>query len=1033
MASYNADINVRVNGVSQLDRIVDSVNQLNNLARKLSNTPLNVFGRGEAGDLKRTALKPLQDIARAIENGGTAAANTVAKTRLLANGFNDLAQNVKISSRDYENFIRVAARATVELDKQTAAFERQLNAEMRSARGLQSQEERDLQVARRGSRLQSLRFRRAQGIAGTENLEQAIAATTSVESRLNAIRRNSEEQLFSIKLSNLEELYAKELQLIKRNDAAVIADFDRRLSARSRQGPQRQLGTAGSLRSGRLSGIAENAIIGGAFPLLFGQGGAAATGGALGGAVGGMFGGAGGFAGSLLGTLLGQTAGQANQVKELGNDLGFSAKQTQQLGVAFKQAGADFDKFAESVSRIQGVTSDIETQARAVQLASALTDAYGGKIDKVTNAFTNALQTGKVTQATLNQLTSQGIPIQEALATKYDVSRSKLLQMAKDGTITVQDLIDTLVKVGNEGIQSAGKQRDAFEEGFDRINAAAKYLQTALTESFRQTATSIEISLGGAIQAVSIYIEEFILGLAELSRVAGAALDPVISGYINIQKAIFGAVGAVPALTSSILNFASTVLGPLSGVVSAINAIRNRGAQTKQERQGPYVPDRLKIPSLKTFTAPSQFASAAGGGTGRKKTGDDAAAREAARVTKLVRDTQAETQLLTIQAQLQQRIFAAEQARDPLLAARLEGERKIIDIQFQLASKLADEQNIRAQEALIANGLAQIENARLNTAQKMTEIETERKEKFSELITSLEREAELNNTTTEYARELLRIEYEILDLKKQGILSSEAEIDLYRNRARAAKQTPAQKIYSGMQQELEQLISLEQFAAFGAKNIGDAFGQAFQSTITGAQSAQEALGQMMQSIGENFVNMATQIIAQQITMIIYGTILRALGLAGGIVNANTGGFAGMTVPNNALGEAMTFQMMSFAEGGFVTGPTNAVIGEGGEPEYVIPASKMSAAMARYSAGARGNSVIPDNGDTGAVSTGGPAATSAVIDVRYTVERINNIDYVTAEQFQQGMQRAAAEGAARGEQQTLRRLQYSASTRRKLGV
>jgi hypothetical protein len=47
-----------------------------------------------------------------------------------------------------------------------------------------------------------------------------------------------------------------------------------------------------------------------------------------------------------------------------------------------------------------------------------------------------------------------------------------------------------------------------------------------------------------------------------------------------------------------------------------------------------------------------------------------------------------------------------------------------------------------------------------------------------------------------------------------------------------------------------------------------------------------------------------------------------------------------------------------AQGGFVTGPTSAIIGEGGESEYVIPSSKMNAAMSRYSRGARGEGVIP---------------------------------------------------------------------------
>jgi SLT domain-containing protein len=52
----------------------------------------------------------------------------------------------------------------------------------------------------------------------------------------------------------------------------------------------------------------------------------------------------------------------------------------------------------------------------------------------------------------------------------------------------------------------------------------------------------------------------------------------------------------------------------------------------------------------------------------------------------------------------------------------------------------------------------------------------------------------------------------------------------------------------------------------------------------------------------------------------------------------------------------------YAEGGYVTGPQQAVVGEGGEPEYIIPASKMDGAMQRYSAGMRGSSMIPSNAD-----------------------------------------------------------------------
>jgi hypothetical protein len=63
----------------------------------------------------------------------------------------------------------------------------------------------------------------------------------------------------------------------------------------------------------------------------------------------------------------------------------------------------------------------------------------------------------------------------------------------------------------------------------------------------------------------------------------------------------------------------------------------------------------------------------------------------------------------------------------------------------------------------------------------------------------------------------------------------------------------------------------------------------------------------------------------------------------------------------------------------------------------------------------------------------PAPVNGAIDVRYTVERINSVDYVTADQFQQGMQLAATQGAKQGEQSVLRKMQQSPSVRRRVGM
>jgi hypothetical protein len=193
---------------------------------------------------------------------------------------------------------------------------------------------------------------------------------------------------------------------------------------------------------------------------------------------------------------------------------------------------------------------------------------------------------------------------------------------------------------------------------------------------------------------------------------------------------------------------------------------------------------------------------------------------------------------------------------------------------------------------------------------------------------------------------------------------------------------------------------------------------------------------MMASVAEHFLDMAAQIIAQQIAMIIYGTIMKALGVGMG---GGGGGLASNLDSQSLFSTDLGLPSMGslpsgfkFAEGGYVSGPTNALVGEGGEPEYIIPESKMRESMSRYSRGARGGSVIPESG-SGDSAEGGGTAVAAPIDVRYTVERINSVDYVTADQFQTGMRQAASQGAKQGEQQTLKRLQMSSSTRKRIGM
>ena len=94
---------------------------------------------------------------------------------------------------------------------------------------------------------------------------------------------------------------------------------------------------------------------------------------------------------------------------------------------------------------------------------------------------------------------------------------------------------------------------------------------------------------------------------------------------------------------------------------------------------------------------------------------------------------------------------------------------------------------------------------------------------------------------------------------------------------------------------------------------------------------------------------------------------------------------------------------------------------------------MNAAMSRYSRGARGEGVIAGSGGDTSEAGGNATPVNGAIDVRYTVERINSVEYVTADQFQRGMQQAAMQGAQRGEQQALRQLQQNTAVRGRVGL
>lgn len=215
----------------------------------------------------------------------------------------------------------------------------------------------------------------------------------------------------------------------------------------------------------------------------------------------------------------------------------------------------------------------------------------------------------------------------------------------------------------------------------------------------------------------------------------------------------------------------------------------------------------------------------------------------------------------------------------------------------------------------------------------------------------------------------------------------------------------------------------------GAFAIGDAFSTAFGDVITGAKSTQEALADAFESIGKAFISMALEIIAKQMTLIILQTIFNALsGMGSGFqkdLNSAGKGLSG----KGALSQGKMFPTGIFAEGGFVTGPTNAVIGEGGSNEYVIPSNKMGSAMSRWNSGVRGDSVVSGAEPTGGAGGVALAEAPTNIVVEGGVLNFNDSQYIRQDQVPAIVKQASAAGEAKA----LRKLQMSTATRKRIGL
>jgi len=912
------------------------------------------------------------------------------------------------------------------------------------------------------------RTRRAENIAKEAALkskanQEEFAALKKYQDELFNIERSFIRNLRNEKIDAVLEAAEIEgkkqdelLERIKRNNKEGLDDFDRRLKvsvdkrkARGQDltltGQTSPIGGATNIpgspaarrrtaRNTRLQGAASNAIIGGAFPLLFGQGIGASVGGAAGGGLGGLAGGQFGFGLSLVGTAIGTAVDTLiAKAGDLGKALNPLTADIGALADAAGLAGTENGKLIKSLESFIG--SEKALQLASQQLAvivgqdgvQALKD-YGDANTDLSNQLSKAFTDLSASIAPfLSQVTG-------AIAGRVETTR-----LVKRG-VNEFSSDPAIKKAQNEFLQGKIREFELEQKIADVVRQKEAALQRA-ADSQLQSATGSRINLQ----------------IAEQELVIEQGRDNLLDARVQKSKK-------------------DLILLKASQEAQAIISQEDKKQLTSAQAQLKFQELNLKNDRLK-LQLQNAITKAKEDQLKQLERENQAAARRAAAEAKRVqRELEARNRgLSSAQVGSMQSLIAGSRAG--LQSTRVfEGEKafleeseKALEYEVRLKTRILDIQyKQRASQAKSqkeAEHLFNTYNTQYDTIERIyfTQLQQVRQQKeqlrVQKEINALQQAEETAGIERGFTRNIADVERRIaspfggddsdmLNLRIEQLRRTE---DVYRDidtqvsiLNKKLEADPSNEIIAdnikGLEerkQKLEELLpvldqveqaelrqnqALEKFG-FIADEAATAMSSAVQSIITGTGSVKEAFSDMFANIGKAFIDMATQMIAKALVMKALGILTSALGGGGGGgggFNPNAPSITGNSIGNFGGGSFGGFM----ANGGPVNANTPYIVGERG-PELMIPSSQGRIVSNENLRSEMDRSTATQS----AMSRNSPAAT---IDVRYSVERINNVDYVTAGEFQQGMAQAAKQGAIQGEQRAMRTLKNSASTRRSVG-
>jgi lambda family phage tail tape measure protein len=697
-----------------------------------------------------------------------------------------------------------------------------------------------------------------------------------------------------------------------------------------------------------------------------------------------------------------------------------------------------------------------------------------------------ALGSGRLAGEEFNAISEATPQLLDAVAKVLGRNRGELKQLASDGKISSQVLIDALTRIRTEG---AADLETAFSGAFGatrRFNAALEDFSATIGTELLPALTPL---INGATEILKLFgrlpgpVKALIAAIAGLTA-AFVVLAPAISTAIGLLSGLSlatlaaagpwvalaaGITAAVVALASYQTESQKIGAKAAAGDPAAISAAKSRITKKEQEvaalkaqrpsprsaKGGDLARAQGELAQLKRDVATGQTAAATptptptptpttGTGTGTGK-GAGKGKDDAARIAEQIRASKLQLTLAQDIFAIEGRLQQAQLEGNEQLALARNAQKELAQIASQRADIIANKEMPALEKKNVLDKLA-IDAATVSgkLGFDLAKIEQDRTKSFDAIIADLNLELALKTATTEQERERLRIEAARAklqaDLKGQGFEQPQIDQITGLQAQVAAPLTDVQKIdqqVGKLKTEIADLTSISNIAITSAEGIGNAFAQSFQGLISGTMTAKEALGSFFKSVADMFLEMAAQIIAKQITMIILQTILKALGGA-------PGGTSSTELPSNvqvatfAKGGAFANGINKFASGGVVSSPTLFKFADGGTTRTGLMGEAGPEAIMPLKRGADGSLGVQANGLRDAMNQDRAAGGGTpVLSMSFQSTSINGTEYVSRDQLEQAMAQtrrdASRDGAKRGMTMTLDKLQQSPSTRSRVGM